>query len=211
MAITSQDRLGIYNDALTRLGSRRLASLSENREPRRVLDDVWGAGNALARYMLERGEWNFAIRTGEMEYSPSVEPEFGFRRAFDKPDDFVRLAGLSADPYFRQPLTSGQYVDEATFWFSDHDTIYVRYVSDGDDYGFNSAGWTEGFRVALACRMAWLACERLTNSASRRQTLEGEMLRELSAAKSHDAMAEGAKFLPQGSWLRARSGGKLRP
>ena len=38
MAITNSDRLDVYNGALRRLGSRRLASLTENREPRRVLD-----------------------------------------------------------------------------------------------------------------------------------------------------------------------------
>ena len=51
MAITNSDRLDVYNGALRRLGSRRLASLTENREPRRVLDDIWNNG-ALVNYAL---------------------------------------------------------------------------------------------------------------------------------------------------------------
>jgi hypothetical protein len=37
----SVSQLFIYNEALGHLGERRLANLSENREPRRVLDSYW--------------------------------------------------------------------------------------------------------------------------------------------------------------------------
>ena len=37
-------RLQLYNSALLLLGERNLASLSENREPRRLLDHVWDTG-----------------------------------------------------------------------------------------------------------------------------------------------------------------------
>ena len=36
----ANDQLSLYNNALTVLGERKIASLTENREPRRVLDDV---------------------------------------------------------------------------------------------------------------------------------------------------------------------------
>lgn len=206
MAITDATKLAVYNGALLRLGSRKLASLAENREPRRVMDDIWGPSSNIVLSALERGEWNFAIRTVEGVYSTSVEPPFGFSRAFDKPDDFRRLAALSADPYFRAPLTNGQYIDEAGYWFSDFDVIYVRYVSDHSDYGFNGSLWTESFKEYLECKMAWEACERITNATSKRDRIERDMMNALKAAKSNDAMAEGVKFPPRGSWLRARGG-----
>lgn len=206
MAVTDETKLAIYNGALRRLGSRKLASLTEKREPRRVLDDIWGSASEVVLAALERGEWNFAIRTVEGIYSTSVEPPFGFRRAFDKPDDMRRLAALSASPYFKPPLTNDQYTDEAGYWFTDHDVIYVRYVSDDPDYGMNGSLWSEAFKEYLECKMAWEACERITNSTAQQDRLGRDMRETLKTAKSHDAMGEGVKFPPQGSWLRARGG-----
>lgn len=206
MAVPSDIKLALYNGALQRLGSRELASLSENREPRRVLDRIWGAANEIVLRALEAGEWNFAIRTVEGIYSPSIEPGFGFARAYDKPDDCRRLAALSADPYFRVPLTNDQYADEAGYWFTDHEQLFIRYVSDDGSYGLNAAGWPEMFKDYLECDLAWRACERITNSASKKQEIERARAAALKGAKSHDAMQEGVKFPPQGSWAAARGG-----
>ena len=127
-------RLKLYNEALiTFLGERALGSLAENREPRRVLDAVWD--NGAIDYCLEQGLWNFATRAQQITYSPSVEPPFGYRYAFTKPDDYVRTAAVCSDERFNCPLT--QYADEGGFWFADLDTLYVKYVSDDDQYGYD--------------------------------------------------------------------------
>ena len=211
MAVSSEVKLSIYNGALRRLGSRKLASLDEARKPRRVLDDIWGPADEVVYAALERGEWNFAIRAVEAFYSPDIEPDFGFTYAFPRPDDFRRLAALSGDPQFQSPLTNSEYLDEANFWFSDLQIIYIRYVSDDTDYGLNSGGWTEVFKEYLEARMAWEACEQITNSTAKRDRLDREMGLALKAAKSHDAMNEGVKFPPRGSWSRARGVSKRGP
>lgn len=210
MAITDTDKLAIYNGALRRLGSRKLASLSENREPRRVLDDIWGLSSEIVAGALESGEWNFAIRSVEGTYSSTAVPTFGFQRAYRKPDDFRRLASLSGDEYFRTPLVNSEYIDEAAYWFTDLDVLYIRYVSDGSDYGFKSSAWTESFKDYLETKMAWEACERITNSAGKKDRLERDMMMALKKAKSHDSMSEGVKFFPRGSWAKSRSSGASR-
>lgn len=204
MAVSGDIKLAIYNGALRRLGARELAALTENREPRRVLDSIWGAGDQIVRLALERGEWNFAIRSVQGQFSESVDPTFGFAYAYDKPDDMRRLASLSADERFKMPLDSGAYTDEAGYWFTDHSPIFIRYVSDDTDYGLNSGAWTETFRDYLECDLAWGACERLTNSGTKRDRLERDRAAALKSAKSNDAMNEGVKFFPQGSWSRSR-------
>lgn len=204
MAVSSEVKLAIYNGALRHLGSRNLSSLTENREPRRVLDDIWGSSNDMVKLALTRGEWNFGLRTMVLDYNPSIEPDFGFQRAFDKPTDYARLAGLSADEYFRTPLTNSQYVEEAAFWFSDHDAIYIRYVSTDTAYGMDSAKWSEPFKKYLEYYMAYEGCERITNSTTKEDRLYRKMTDALKVAKSNDAMAEGVKFLPSGSWVRSR-------
>lgn len=209
MAISNTDQLSIYNGALRRLGSRKISSLTENREPRRVLDDIWANGDAV-KCALERGEWNFALRSVLGAYDPGITTEFGFRYAFAKPDDFCRLAALSASEYFKPPLTNDQYVDEAGYWLTDHETIYIRYVSSGGSYGFDSSRWTEAFTDYLSAYMANEACERITNSAQKKAMLEKEMKDCLGVAKAVDGMQEGVKFFPSGSWSSARGGSVRR-
>ena len=206
MAVSTTARLAIYNGALRRLGSRELATVTEAREPRRVLDGIWGTADRIVKQALERADWNFAIRAVEGVYSPDVLPGFGFRRAYDKPLDMRRLASLCPDEYFRVPLDNNQYVDEAGYWFTDSERLYIRYVSDDHTYGLDPSKWTEAFRDYLECDLAFYACERITNSGSKRDRLERDKMEALKTAKSLDAMQEGVKFPPRGSWVRSRTG-----
>ena len=206
MPVSIDTKLTLYNNALRRLGSRELASLSENREPRRVLDGIWGSANEIVLALLERGDWNFAIRTVEGIYSSTVQPSFGFRYAFEKPVDFRRMSSISADEYFTIPLVASEYVDEAGYFFSDLQQVFIRYVSDDGDYGLNSAGWTQAFKDYIECDLAWKACERLTNNIGKRDRIEMDRQKAMKAASSVDAINEGVKFLPSGSWIRSRGG-----
>lgn len=204
MAVSGDVKLRVYNDALRILGSRRIASLAEDREPRRALDDAYGSDDEGVRSCLEVADWNFATRSVEGAYDPGVEPTFGFRRAFAKPDDLVRLTALSADPYFVVPLVARQFTDEAGYWFADYDTLYVRYVSEGDDFGLDSGKWSMAFRKYLSAFLAYECCERITNSTDHLQKARRLMDDARTHAKSRDAMDEGVKFLPTGSWVAAR-------
>lgn len=196
-------RLGIYNEALRAIGERRLASLTENREPRRLLDDVWD-GNGV-RYCLERGQWNFAMRTVALEYTSSIEPPFGYGRAFTKPTDLVRICGLSAEAYFNNPLS--QYVENAGYWFAEPDTIYVQYVSDDDQYGGDLSLWPETFSTYVAMHFATEIAPKLSVSGSKVQAVEEKAKKSLTDARSNDAMSGPTQFAPMGSWAGARLGG----
>lgn len=209
MAVLDAVKLDIYNVTLAEfLGARTLASLSENREPKRVLDAAWGAADGLPLYALERGDWNFATRTVRLDYDAGVEPAFGLHRAFPKPDDWRRTTAVAADERFTHPLEQARCVDEAGFWFSDLDEIFVRYVSGHDDFGMNSALWSEHFKRYLAAELASRTAERLSNSTSVREAALVEADRLIRAAKSRDAMDEGTKRPTTGAWVRARGAGR---
>lgn len=205
MAVSSDVRLAVYNEALRILGSRKLASLTEDRKPRHLLDDAFGSDNAGVISCLERADWNFATRTVKAEFDPGVEPPFGYRRAYSKPNDFVRLTTLSADEYMRDPMTHEDYNDEAGYWFSDIEPLYVRYVSDGDDFGLNSGNWPRSFKQLLAAYLAEETCEAITNSSEHLAKARGIGKEALAHAKSRDAMDEGVKFPPIGRWVTSRS------
>jgi hypothetical protein len=199
-------KLSIYNGALLHCEERKLASLTENREPRRLLDDVWSR-NAV-RTCLESGLWNFAIRSMEFEYSPSISPSFGYRRGFDKPSDWLRTAALCEDEYFNVPLL--QYHDDAGHWWAELDTIYVRYVSSDTDYGADYAKWSENFTRYVELYFASQIVGRLTGGASLKETIARDLKVALSRAKNTDAMDEATVMLPPGSWSTARHGRRSR-
>lgn len=201
-------KLELYNSALVEyLGERKLGSLTENRKPRRVLDTIWAAG--FTKGVLEDGWWNFATRSFQSEYNPSVDPNFGFRYAHDKPDDWVRTSALSLSGDFGDPLN--QYNDETAYWFVDHPTIYVRMISDDVDYGGNLAGWTESAASYAGCKLASMACMSITQDKEMTKGLKAEAAKMLMTATGRDAMNDPPQSLPRGSWVRARAGGRRGP
>ncbi len=199
-------KLDIYNRALQHIGERKLASLTENREPRRALDDQWSSG---VGYCLEAALWNFAIRAVEVASSPSVTPTFGFTFAFAKPDDWLRTASLSDNERFDPPLNS--YRDEVGYWWADSDPLYVTYVSNDTSYGLDLSRWPESFAEYVAVHLARKICKRITNGTSMHADLRKEEAQCKLSAVSRDAMNEGVKFRPLGTWVRVRSVNSSRP
>ena len=198
-------KLKIYNGALMLCEARSIASLSVNEEARRLLDEVYDDGGV--RYCLEQGQWRFAMRTSKFSYDTGITPSFGYRRAFAKPVDWVNTSAVCSDEYFNSPLLA--YTDEAGFWYSDLDEIYVKYVSDHVDFGLNFALWpysfTEYVKAYFASKIAGkiAANEKIVAALiGRGGILENSHL----TAKNRDAMAEPTKFPPRGSWVQARTG-----
>lgn len=196
-------KLGIYNKALTEhLGERKLASLTEAREPRRVLDDIWDEG--LVKACLEAGQWKFAKRTLKLTYNPDVTPAFGHKYAFDKPVDFVRLAGVYSDEFCQIPLL--QYQEEAGQWFASLQEIFIEFISIDNAYGNGLANWPAAFADYVAGNAALRASPRLQGNSTDKAALKGDVDKLLKAALSKDAMEGPTKFLPEGSWASARRG-----
>lgn len=195
-------QLTLYNGALRNLGERRLALLTENVPARHELDAVWA--DDFINDVLEKGFWNFAIRTTRQDYRTDVDPGFGYRRAFLKPDDYVRTAMLASDEYFACPLMA--YADEQSYWFAEIDEIYVAYVSSDSAYGADYSKWTSSFtrfaEAYLAHRIAPVIAPAMMDAMYRLQK------KYLVEARSRDAMNEPTKMLPQGDWVSARLGGR---
>ena len=194
-------KLNLWNGALTVLGERKLTSLTEAREPRYKLDDIWD--NDAVNRCLQHGQWNFATRSVKLESSSSTTPTFGYQFAFDKPSDFIRTVGVTQDEYYDVPLT--RYSDEAAWWFSDLDPIYVRYVSNDNEYGQDYAIWPFNFAEYVEHYLAYKLAPRLTGVTYGGDDGPEKALRKmLHKARSTDAMESPAKFPSKGSWASAR-------
>jgi hypothetical protein len=203
-------QLGLYNGALRVLKERKLASLSESREPRRLLDDAWDDGQTggAVKYCLEMGFWTFATRTVQLDYSPSVEPPFGYRFAFDQPEDMVRVCGIWSDEGFINPLL--RYKDERHFWFTDIQTIYVSYVSNDPEYGADLSLWPESFAKLVEAYLAREIAGNLTQGESKVAAAEQNWKQAKLDARSIDAMNKPTSFPPPGTWNRSRHGNSSR-
>lgn len=208
MAIT---RLQLYNNALMLCGERFLASLAEDREPRRLLDQVWNSNGV--DYVLEKGQWWFAMRTVRIDYDPAITPSFGYRRAFVKPTDWISTSSVCSDEFFNSPLTA--YADEVGYWYSDTYPIYVKYVSNDPGYGANMATWPASFADYAAAYFASQIISKLAGDKSaQRDALfgpPGMPSRGILAATLHHAlnaaaMTQPAQFMAEGNWTKARRG-----
>jgi len=196
----STTKLGLYNAAILLCRDRLLSSLTDNVEPRYLLDSVWDDGGVDA--CLERGQWNFAMRTVSLDYDPSFAPGFGYRFAFGKPADWILTSAVGEEEYFRVPLT--RYFDEAGFWYADLQTIFVRYVSNDAAYGANMAMWPESFYEFVVSYFASKIVGKTTGSDEQVEKMEKIMAKRLLIAKSRAAMADPTRFVAQGAWSRSR-------
>lgn len=200
---TSQ--LQIYNAALDLCGERALATLTEDREPRYLLDNVWARGGV--RYCLEQGQWNFAMRTVMLDYDPSIAPDFGYRKAFSLPDDLVQIANVASDEYFNEPLRA--YQKEGQELYCDLETIYIRFVSDDDTFGFDYSLWPESFREYVEAYFAskiirkFGTRERITDICDPKK---GVLAIARKNAKNKDLQTQPTRFRAQGGWTKARGG-----
>lgn len=196
------DKLKLYNGALRLIGERKLANLTENVEARYVLDDIWD--DEALDFVLEEGQWNFAGRTVKLDYAPSITPQFGYKHAFPKPDDFVRTLQVCHDEYFNIPITA--YQDEAGVIFCDNTEIYFQYVSNDVGWGSDFSLWPPTFSQYFQAWLAHEAVPKLTNSDSVAARVKEELEDRRKKAKSNDAMESPSKQLPEGRWAGWRRG-----
>lgn len=206
-------QLGLYNAALLLLGERKLASLTENREPRRALDAAWdlkGDGTSgFVNFVLEAGQWKFALKTVKLQISPDVLPSFGYKYAFKQPDDYIRITAISLDEYMSLPVN--EYQAEGLHWFLDYEDVYLTYVSNtapacGGDLDSWPPHFTQYAETLLASRVA----RRLTGDDQVWKDLVALAARYLTKAESIDGMAGPAKFLPPGAWVQSREYSRTR-
>lgn len=207
------DQLRLYNAALLEIGERKLTALTDDVRGRHELDRVWDSGEIID-YFLQQGHWNFASRTSQFTFSPSITPPFRYQYAFSKPLDWVHTSAVSADEFFSIPLTD--YLDEAEYWFAAHDTIYVRYISNDAAYGNDMSMWPKTFTRWAEVYLASRVCEVLTQNSKKAEKLkkaaDPEAVRPslLVEARSKDAMNEPSQQPALGTWTRARRQARFR-
>lgn len=139
------DQLTLYNNALLLLGQRKLSSLTEDRAPRYDLDLVWDLG--AADYCLEIVKPVFSRLTDKLTTS-TTSTEHDLDNVFTLPSDFVTVVGVYSDAVLDQPVS--RYIIEDDTLACNHETIYLRYVSNGRAL----ANWSASFARVVAAYLA---------------------------------------------------------
>lgn len=195
-------KLQVYNRAILYCGEAPLADLSEERESRRIIDLIWDSG-AVDR-CLEEGFWKFATRSAKLEPDPNVTVDHGHEFAYRKPDDFVIRVQTSSDEYHDTPLI--EFIDEGGYIFANIEPIYLRWVSNGLEYGNNLSIWPASFTEYVAAYIAFEACNRITSDKQIRQQVARVHKKKKYDAKNSDAIQDPTKFPAPGSWNTSRRG-----
>lgn len=194
------DQLSLYKGALLKLGQPRIVSLTDEGTARRALDDCYAK---IVKGCLEAGLWNFAMRFAEATASPSAGTSFGYSHVFDKPDDWLRTAGVWEDGTQKTPLL--EYADRVSVWLANREKIYVAWISNHEDYGMDLGRWPESFVDFVEYALAEAVCAEVTGSESKLEKLETGKEKGRRIASNRDAMNEPVtRFPPPGRLVTSR-------
>ena len=82
--------------------------------------------------------------------------------------------------------------------------MYLRYVSDDDNYGWNVGRWRQSFAKALAAYLAYQCGLPISADRGNRNDLYNLFRTLLKDAKALDAVDEKVQQKPAGRLVRAR-------
>ena len=191
----------IYNDALLIMGLDEITANDDDSNRRAKLDTAINAD--LVESVLEDTGWSFGLNSIRSQYDPSIEPEFGYKRAHEKPIDMQIIHGIFSDEYMEAPHKF--YKDEGDYFFTDLDTLYIQYVDD--TFLSMASDWPVYFRRLIAGR---LAKDTALVLGGDKINADEEYRDRKFSAMSTDAMNSPPRRLAQGSWTGSRFRGHNR-
>lgn len=195
----SNEWLKVYNDALQIAGLPHMVNAGDDTPARTALDVA--LENDLVLDLMEEANWNFAHNIVQIYYDPSLETDFGYTYAHNKPEDIVRLRGIFQDEYLRAPLRD--YDDIGENIFCDLQIIYLDYIAS--TMVEDPSSWPASFRKLVAARMCYDARSVLARMGADVNNIDKVYEQRLNQAKNSDAMQSPPRIIRAGSWVRART------
>lgn len=191
----------IANRALTKLGEARLLSLTDDTNAGRVMNSMFAQ---VRDAELRRNRWNFALKRASIP-ALSTAPDWGYIYTYPLPSDYLSL--VQVGEYYIRPLTKAkgpwhvEGTDSGSAILTDlQSPLKIRYVRRVE----NSGMFDPLFVEALACKLAFEACEAVTQSGAKKQSASEEYKAALSEAARCNAIENPPEEYPPGTWLDAR-------
>jgi len=185
--------IDVINKALTLLGGNQITSRSENTEAAKTMDALY---DGCRDRVLRECPWNFAVtRTSVASSGTPAWGDFGF--LYPKPSDFLYMISLKDhDDY---TLEGDNILADATDGLTSGPLKfkYVARVTDTSRYDVL-------FVEALAYRLAYEACERITQSNTKSSGLLQEYEVTMARAKRINGQEDAPENYVEDEWIRAR-------
>jgi hypothetical protein len=194
----------LANGILTKLGDAMVSSLDDGSTAAALIK---GNLDRLRRAELRKYRWNFSAETASL---PEVLPAPAFRwsHAYALPGGSLRLLDVYSGPFVAgsswAPGRASYQLQGVLVLTNEQAPLNVRYGRDVPNVG----AWDAAFFEVMCCRAAAELCERFTQSAGKKQQLEGLYQQAVGDAKRLDAIEDEPQELSDpGSWVRSRFGG----
>lgn len=184
--------LSLYNQALYLIGTKRLESLTQDRDARLALDDEY---TPVLGECLEQGMWRFALRTAVAVSTGLPTPDHGFEYAYTVPTDLIHTYILFEDA----SNTASRISDAAQIegkYLTHTSSLYVRYTSNDAAYGGSITTWPYTFSRYMSATLAARVAYQITRSNELRTNLEGLAAAWLLQARAVDAVIASTGVLP---------------
>lgn len=200
------DKLTVYKLALSFLGERQINSLTEPREPRRILDSFY---DTAAGYCLAQGMWAHAIRvSGALT---QVAGALGYDHGYTRPTDVIYLQSIGPDATFNAPIDRDYALLGSTI-YTNTAALYVRYTSnDATSGGMNLTNWTAGFTSYVAATLARMSAMRITRDPKAAELMQSQEDRFYAATYAVDSVELPSGLLPMNAEARSPTSGEPVP
>lgn len=149
-------KLSLYNDALRIVGAERLASLTEGREARFKLDEIYDLG--AVDYCLKLGQPDFSRRVVLLD-NPTTVTNHALNQKYALPADFLSLLidnegnqAVFRDANLDQPIS--RFLREGAFLSCNESVVYIRYIANIDEVTEWSPEFVRMFTAYLAKELA---------------------------------------------------------
>ena len=192
----------ICSRALTKLGADRITSITENSKSARAMNALW---ETVRKAELRKRIWKFATMRTTLP-AVSTPPAWGYNNAFQLPADFLRLVQVN-DTFAVPALTDYRDQDDSSYQIENgliltifNAPLKIRYVQDVTDTGRFDALFVEVF----ASKLAYEACEEITQSLSKRQQANEDYKQAMHDATLTGAVERAPQGFPDDSWVIGR-------
>ena len=192
----------IVNMALAKLGQPAITSLDENNTAARTMSTIYDIER---KALLRQYRWGFAIARAQLA-ALTDDPAFGYDYQYQLPTDclqLIRVYNQQDDPNYADYNTNPQrqYVIEGRkILINEEAPIYIIYVSDFEETGDFDPAFVKMFATALALE----ACERITQSNTKKQTLMADLQESKLLAVRSNAIQLPSEAVADTSWTTAR-------
>jgi len=195
-------QIEIVNRALFKLGALPLASMGDNNKQARIMSGLW---DTVRRAELRRHFWSFALRRAALP-ALAQAPAWGYARAYQMPADCLRVAQVGewqsspSEADYRN-MDDSPYAIEGGMLLTDLAApLRIRYVADVSDPGAFDALFVE----ALAAKLAYEACEGITQANEKKNVSSADYQAAIRAASLVNAIEKPSQGIADDAWITTR-------